>query len=134
MTATVGSMLKIRELTDASGALAAVFLGMTNGALVLVRGDDVVALPARALEAVMARYGAPFDPEASITVAGTLDLGDGRSVRHVRHLAGYDVIARDYLVYEGPGTASLCAMATTVARGLEHLADVVARGPTRSPP
>ena len=116
--------LKIRELTDGSGALAAVFLRLTNGALELVRGDDAVVLPARALEAVMARYGAPFDPEAAIAVEGTLALGDGRALRHVRHLAGYDVIARDYLVYEAPGVDPLCAMATTVARGLEHLADV----------
>ena len=65
-----------------------------------MRGADASALPARALEAVMARYGAPFDPEAAIAVAGTLDLGDGRRLLHVRHLAGYDVIARDYLVYE----------------------------------
>ena len=133
MTATVGSMLKIRELTDESGALAAVFLGMTNGVLTLVRGDEAVPLPSRALEAVMARYGAPFDPEASITVVGTVDLGEGRSVRHVRHLAGYDVIARDYLVYDGPDGEPLCAMAATVARGLEHLADVT-RGSTRPSP
>lgn len=118
-------MLKIRELTDASGALAAVFLRLTNGgALELARGEGAVTLPSRALEAVMARYGAPFDPEAAISVEGTLLLGDGRILRHVRHLAGYDVIARDYLVYEAPGAETLCAMATTVARGLEHLADV----------
>jgi hypothetical protein len=120
-------MLKISELTDASGALAAVFLRSTNGVLELVRGEDVVAVPPRALEAVMARYGAPFDPEAAISVEETLALGDGRTLRHVRHLAGYDVIARDYLVYEAPGSDASCAMATTVARGLEHLADV-ARG------
>lgn len=124
----MGAMLKIRELTDAAGALARVFLRLTNvGALEIVRGEDAVALPPRALEAVMARYGAPFDPEAAISVEGTLALGDGRTLRHVRHLAGYDVIARDYLVYEAPGADALCAMAATVARGLEHLADV-ARG------
>jgi hypothetical protein len=123
----VAATLKIREETNGSGALVAVSLRVTNGALELMRRDDVVALPARALEAVMARYGAPFDPEATISVQGTLALGDGRTLRHVRHLAGYDVIARDYLVYEAPGSEPLCAMAATVARGLEHLADV-ARG------
>jgi hypothetical protein len=128
----VAATLKIREEIDVSGALAAVSLRVTNGALELVRHDDVVALPARALEAVMARYGAPFDAEAAIAGQGTLALGDGRTLRHVRHLAGYDVIARDYLVYEAPGAEALCAMAATVARGLEHLADV-ARGRAEPP-
>lgn len=128
MRAGVAAMLKIREHTDATGALAAVFLRLTKGdALELVRGEDAVALPPRALEAVMARYGAAFDPEAVISVEGTLPLGQGRTLRHVRHLAGYDVIARDYLVYDALGAEPLCAMAATVARGLEHLADV-ARG------
>jgi len=124
-------MLKIRELTDATGALAALFLRLTNdGALELARGEVAVALPGRALEAVMVRYGAPFDPEAAISVEGTLPLGDGRTLRHVRHLAGYDVIARDYLVYDAPGAEPLCAMATTVARALEHLADVAQHRPS----
>jgi len=123
----VPATLKIRELTDETGALAAVTLRLTQGgALELARGDVAMALPSRALEAVMARYGAPFDPEAAISVEGTLPLGDGRTLRHVRHLAGYDVIARDYLVYDAPGAEPLCAMATTVARGLEHLAAAAA--------
>src|SRR5216110_1424171 len=118
MRAGVAAMLKIRELTDATGALAAVFLLLTDGgALELVHGEVAESLPSRALEAVMARYGAPFDPEAAISVEGTLSLGDGRTLRHVRHLAGYDVIARDYLVYEAPGAEPLCAMSATVARG-----------------
>lgn len=125
-------MLKIRELIDPSGALMEVFLRVTDGAVMLVRGADASALPARALEAVMARYGAPFDPEAEISVEGTLALGNGRTLRHVRHLAGYDVIARDYLVYEAPGAEPLCAMSATVARALEHLADV-ARGRPAGP-
>jgi hypothetical protein len=78
-----------------------------------------------ALASVTTRYGAPFDPEAPISVVATLDLGDGRALRHVRHLAGYDVIARDYLVYEGAAPEASCALATTIARALEHLAQAV---------
>jgi len=115
-------MLKIREFTDATGALAAVFLRCADGTLELVGGQDAVVLPGKALDAVMSRYGVPFDPEASITVVDTLALGAGKTLRHVRHLAGYDVIARDYLVYETPEGTPLCALSTTVARGLEHLA------------
>ena len=122
-------MLKVREFTDASGALAAVFLrqagGAPQGALEIVGEGGALALPAGALAAVMARYGAPFDPEASISEVAALPLGDGRTLRHVRHLAGYDVIARDYLVYEAEGAETLCALSATVARALEHLAGVV---------
>jgi len=115
-------MLKIREFTDATGALAAVFLRCADRELEIVRGEEALALPSKALDAVMARYGDPFDPEAPITVVGTLQLDAGRTLRHVRHLAGYDVIARDYLVYDAPEAQPLCALSATVARGLEHLA------------
>jgi hypothetical protein len=69
----------------------------------------------------MVRYGAPFDPDVQSTAVGTLALPGAASLRHVRHLAGYDVIARDYLVYEEPGLERLCVMATTVAGALRHL-------------
>ena len=42
-------------------------------------------------------------------------------LRHVRHLAIYDVIARDYLVYEAPHREPMCALATIVAGALGHL-------------
>jgi hypothetical protein len=119
------SMLKVREFTDATGALSAVFLAHREGALEIGDGRDATALPAGALAAVMSRYGAPSDPEAPVSVVETLALGEGQTLRHVRHLAGYDVIARDYLVYEAVAAEPLCALATTVARALEHLAAVV---------
>jgi hypothetical protein len=118
-------MLKVREFTEATGALSAVFLRYTDDVLELIVGTDAVALPDGALAAVMARYGVAFDPEAHISVVETLAVGDGRVLRHVRHLAGYDVIGRDYLVYEAAGAEPLCALATTAARALEHLAGVV---------
>ena len=82
-----------------------------------------------ALEKVMARYGAPFDPEAHVAVIGELELGDGRRLRQVRHLAGYDVIARDYLVLEPVEGESLCALGTTVAGALQFLARAGLRDP-----
>jgi hypothetical protein len=126
-------MLKVREFTDATGALSAVFLRQREGALEIVGDRDAIALPAGALAAVMARYGAPFDPEAQVAVVETLALDGGGTLRHVRHLSGYDVIARDYLVYQAAGAEPLCALAATVARALEHLAGVVrARSTARS--
>jgi hypothetical protein len=45
----------------------------------------------------------------------------------VRHLAGYDVVKRDYLVLEAGGTEALCAPGATVAAALQHLARAAAR-------
>jgi len=117
-------MLKIREFADTGGVLSAIYLLHTDGILKIGSEAASVALPENALAVVMARYGAPFDPDAPIADVASLVLADGRMLRHVRHLAGYDVIARDYLVYEGPEMTPLCALSTTVARALEHLASV----------
>jgi hypothetical protein len=115
--------LKIHESTAASGELSAVSLQAFRGALALVNDEGTFSLPEGGLEAVMARYGAPLDLDAAskLALVATLALAGGRALRHVRHLATYDVIARDYLVYEAPGQEPLCALATTVAGALDHL-------------
>jgi hypothetical protein len=117
-------MLKIHELTDSRGELVGVYLRVAEpeGWLELVEPDGRRLVPALALEKVLARYGAPFDPEARITVAGELELGGGLLLRQVRHLAGYDVVERDYLVLDGIEGEALCAPGATVAAALGHLA------------
>jgi hypothetical protein len=121
-------MLKIHELTSDTGALEGVFLrvAMDGETLELVEPSGALPVPEGALEKVMARYGAPFDADARIDVVGELALGDGRRLRQVRHLAGYDVIARDYLVLDRADGESLCALGTTVAGALQHLARAAA--------
>ena len=114
-------MLKIHEFILPSGELSSVFLRREGERLLLVSDDDELALPAGALRAVMVRYGAPFDAEAMSQSQGSLELEAGANLRHVRHLAGYDVIARDYLVYSEPGLEAVCAMATNVAGALRYL-------------
>jgi hypothetical protein len=114
-------MLKIHEITTASGALSPVLLRLEDGVLVLGGDDEAFVLPHGALEAVMARFGAPLDPSSRVVSIATLELGAGRALRHVRHLARYDVIARDYLVYEAADREPLCALATTIAGALDHL-------------
>jgi hypothetical protein len=136
-------MLKIHETTGADGALVPVYLKVEDGALWVVVGAigaaqsagaigaaqsagapdlaDAYAVGTVALEAVMKRFGAPLEPAEPITTVAALDLGDGRAVRHVRHLGRYDVIARDFLVYDAPGREPLCALATTVSGALVHL-------------
>jgi hypothetical protein len=123
------AMLKIHEFVLPSGELSSVFLQRDAETLLLVGEDGELALPPGALRAVMLRYGAPFDPDAATESHGVLDLGGEASVRHVRHLAGYDVIARDYLLYVEPELEPLCAMATNVAGALRYLG-LAARTPT----
>jgi hypothetical protein len=119
---TLGRVLKIHELTDSDGRLSSMYLRALDGALEVVDASGALPVPAEALERVLARYGAPFDAEAEITEVAVLELGSARRLRHVRHLAGYDVVPRDYLVLEGDGLEPLCAMAATVAGALMHLA------------
>lgn len=115
-------MLKIHEFSAPSGELAAVYLRASEGALELVTDEGAWPLPEAALPAVLARFGAPFDEAAPISEVARLIISDAAVLRHVRHLAGYDVIARDYLVYEAAGSAALCALSATVSAALLHLA------------
>jgi|GEM_PF-677079 len=121
MATSAAPMLKIHEFILPNGELSSVSLRREAERLLLVSEDGELMLPAGALRAVMLRYGAPFDADAMSHSQGSLELGAGASLRHVRHLAGYDVIARDYLVYSEPGLEAVCAMATNVAGALRYL-------------
>ncbi len=114
-------MFKIHEFSSAEGRLSAVYLRAEKEQLEIVSDDGAWPLPQGALRAVLARFGAPFDSDARISTIASLDLANGTALRHVRHLAGYDVIARDYIVYEEPPNEALCALAATVAAALLHL-------------
>lgn len=115
--------MKIHELTTEEG-LVPVVLRQEGGVLCLVTGDRAQALPEGAVAAVMKRFGKPLDPDVELTEVDRLEI-DGVALRHVRHLARYDVIARDFLVY-----GEDCVLATTAAGALAHLASVTARGRT----
>lgn len=115
-------MLKIDEITGLDGELEPVSLEVVEGALHVVHGGRPLPLPPGALEAVMGRFGGPLDPAERITRVASLELGAGRVLWHVRHLSGYDVVARDYLVYESSDQEPRCALGVTVAAALLHLA------------
>jgi len=121
-------MLKIHEFILPSGELSSVFLRRDGAALTLLGEEGELSLPIGGLRAVMLRYGAPFDAEAVSDTQATLELDGDARLRHVRHLAGYDVIARDYLVYAEPGLEPVCALATNVAGALRHLGLAAERG------
>lgn len=114
-------MFKIHEFSSATGELSAVYLRATAEHVEIVSDEGAWLLPQGALRAVVARFGAPFDAEADAWTVATLELPNGEVLRHVRHLAGYDVIARDYIVYEAPSEPTLCALSATVAAALLHL-------------
>ena len=116
--------MKIHEISTPEG-LEPVWLRADAGGLAIVVRDVVYGLPDGALAAVMNRYGGELEPSEDLHEIDALELGDQR-LRHVRHLARYDVIAKDFLVYErasGSGPA-LCALGATVAASLQHLARV----------
>lgn len=114
-------MFKIHEFSSAEGQLSSVYLRAKEELLEIVSSDGAWPLPQGALRAVLTRFGAPFDGDARISTIASLDLADGTVLRHVRHLAGYDVIARDYIVHEEPQSEAFCALAATVAAALLHL-------------
>jgi hypothetical protein len=114
-------VFKIHEFSSATGELSSVYLRVENAQLEIVSEDGAWALPDAAIHAVLSRFGAPFDKEAAITTVAELELPSGERLRHVRHLAGYDVIARDYIVYQQRQGETLCAMSATVAAALLHL-------------
>lgn len=117
----MSARLKVHETTKADGSLAPVFLTVEDGIAAIASEEGTFVLPDGAVEAVMARFGKPLEPSEPLVDAGALELSDGSVLRHVRHRARYDVIARDYLVYEASGREPMCALATTVAGALEHL-------------
>ncbi|HVY29135.1 MAG TPA: hypothetical protein VHB79_21400 [Polyangiaceae bacterium] len=121
-------MLKIHEYIAPDGSLASVSLRAEADALWLVGEDGELPLPPGSLQAVMLRYGAPFDEQAQSQRCAELELARGARLVHVRHLAGYDVVAKDYLVYSEPELTPVCVMATNVAGALRHLALALRRG------
>jgi hypothetical protein len=108
-------MFKIHEFSSAAGELSSVSLRVRDGEL-----------------EILERFGAPFDSHARIATVASFIVNEHETLRHVRHLAGYDVIARDYLVYERSSGEALCALAATVSAALLHLgrASAVARSPS----
>jgi hypothetical protein len=51
-----------------------------------------------------------------------LELDGGRRISLLRYRARYDVIAKDFLVFEAPNRAPVAELATSVAAALAHLA------------
>jgi hypothetical protein len=113
--------LLIHQRTRDDGTLEDIFISRQEGALCVHIGTEEDALiPIEALIAVMRKFGKALAPE--IRVAGpSLDLDEGRSLVMLRHLARYDVIARDFLVFRAPNEEPITELASAVTAGLMHL-------------
>ncbi len=115
-------MFVVDERIDDRGAARCTRLETVPGGLRVVVGEEEAGFVSlAALDAVMARYGKPLAED--VTPRGpSLDLGDGRALHRLRHLARYDVIARDFIVLVRPEREPLAELATTIAGALVHLA------------
>jgi hypothetical protein len=114
-------VLTIDERIQEDGTRETVTLDVEAEELVITVGAEHIRLPVEALDRVMARYGKPLAPE--ILLDGPfLDAGGGRVLHRLRHLARYDVIARDFLVWSTPGHEPVAELAVSVTAALLHLA------------
>ena len=119
--------LCIDEHLQADGSFGRTLLRLEeDDALALeIDGTRLGLLPSGAVEAVMERFGGALADDVHPAESG-LPLGGGASLHTLRHLARYDVIARDYVVLVRPGRESLVQLSTTVAGALRHLARAAA--------
>jgi hypothetical protein len=115
-------MLTIHEWLTEDGARQSVSVAEEAGSLVVrVGGEPPAALPMLALERVMGRYGKPLADGVAVD-GPRLDLGGGKTLTRIRHLARCDVIARDFLVFSAPGAEPVAELAVAISGALVHLA------------
>jgi hypothetical protein len=120
------STLTIHERLGEDGARETVEVGVEDGALVVSVAGVATLLPMEVLERVMERYGKPLEDGVALD-GPSIDLGGGSALRVIRHRGFYDVIARDFVVWEGVGREPLAELATAVSAALVHFVGV-ARG------
>lgn len=116
-----GQRLLIHERALADGSLERTWLEVDEGSLRLrLDQGEPMEVPVAVLEAVMKRYGKPLADEIVVT-GPALALEGGRSLHLFRHRAFYDVIAKDYLVFEAPPREPVAELAASVTAALSYL-------------
>lgn len=121
-----GTTLLLHETFGDGEEALVVTLTRETERLVLSYPGGATDLEADVVVAVMNRYGKELEP--SIEARGpSVALDEEHTLVRIRHLARYDVIARDYVVLVRPGGAPLVELATAVAGALVHLAEAASR-------
>ena len=94
--------------------------GESASALVLDGERPLGRVSAHILGSLMQRYGRPLERDDGPDDS-RLDLGQGRSLEHLRFRALVDASSRDYLVWREPGAEALAAMGRQIAAALRFL-------------
>ena len=116
----------VHEWVSATGALERLEVGIRDGALVVRVAAEEALLPLAVLERIMQRYGKPLDE--SVALEGpSVDVGEAGVLRRIRHRGFYDVIARDFIVWQAPGGEPLAELATAVSAALVHFVEAARR-------
>jgi hypothetical protein len=115
--------LLLHERLDERGASICTWVETLDGELwVVTDGGERLGLPAGAIQAVMRRYAKPLQDPPEETGESPLMLEDKSVLFRMRFLPTYDVISKDYLVWQVPGEHPVAELATHVTAALEHLA------------
>jgi hypothetical protein len=124
--------LLLHEHTGAGGVLVATWLEERDGELFFTActGPSDASrrlVPIAFLDAVMKRYGRPLADD--VVLEGPQLRVHGRTLAKLRHLARYDVIAKDFLVVRGVADEPLVELSTSVSAALDYLLrDVPSQG------
>lgn len=120
--------LLLLETFGDEGRSARTVLRREDDALVLALDDDEYEIEPKLVFAVFARYAKELDPSVTmpddadtLSLDATTGSGSGSRLVRLRHLARFDVIARDYLVLVREGEPALVELATAITAALVHL-------------
>lgn len=110
--------LLLDERVRADGSIGRMFVDATGA----VFDDDarLGVLPGVAIARVMQRFGKPLEDAPAVTE--WLALPGGGRLGRFRFHAIVDAEARDYLIWEEPGSEAVAALATTATAAIRHLA------------
>jgi hypothetical protein len=118
--------LVIDEHLADDGTRVPIALRIEGDEVLLVELQGARRLPPGAIEAVFARFAGELADDVAVPHPG-VTLPGGARLRPLRHLAAFDVIARDYLVLEPANGPATVVLGVTVAGALRHLARALER-------
>ena len=132
-TEPVSPRIVLNESYGSDGALVRVELRRDGSAegLVLAYEGKTCELDVAVVFAVFAKLGKEMDPDVAPN-GSVLELGEGSRLCALRHLARFDVIARDYVVLDRVGRPPVVELATSVSAALVHLAEAALRRDTHT--